>query len=200
MTLMTICIDPGFLEKIPVTTPRVSKTCEHCGVVKVIRSFHCPTCNLCVLRLDHHSLWLNKCIGSKNHALYFFTLAVSLITSTCILLLSSTVMYNAQGFVKSTLLFFFLSLLSLFSTLLYFFMLRRQHKLVSLFYVFHNIPLYLIFAISKKIQGNITFCENANARYLIYLKDKRMHFLNIFDKKSTWDNYKEFLGFTEVNW
>lgn len=43
------------------------RTCEFChNKAKNIRSSHCTTCKVCVLKRDHHCPWINKCIGYTN--------------------------------------------------------------------------------------------------------------------------------------
>ncbi|MBN3305352.1 ZDH13 Palmitoyltransferase, partial [Amia calva] len=41
--------------------------CTSCLVRKPMRSMHCFACDCCVARQDHHSIWINGCIGARNH-------------------------------------------------------------------------------------------------------------------------------------
>ena len=56
------------------------KFCEFCNnQKKFIRSSHCRICNCCILRRDHHCVFLNKCVGYNNNKLFFLYLIYQLI-------------------------------------------------------------------------------------------------------------------------
>ncbi|KAI3938418.1 hypothetical protein MKW98_015317 [Papaver atlanticum] len=42
-------------------------TCSHCNIVQPPRAKHCHDCDKCVLKFDHHCVWLGTCIGQDNH-------------------------------------------------------------------------------------------------------------------------------------
>lgn len=52
--------------------PRGQK-CTKCNDVKPIRVRHCSTCEKCCIRMDHHCVWINNCIGLHNQR-YFIQL------------------------------------------------------------------------------------------------------------------------------
>ncbi|EFJ11742.1 hypothetical protein SELMODRAFT_125682 [Selaginella moellendorffii] len=56
--------------------------CQKCRVYKPPRAHHCRVCKRCVLRMDHHCLWINNCVGHNNYKSFF--LFVLYITSACI--------------------------------------------------------------------------------------------------------------------
>ncbi|XP_053717084.1 palmitoyltransferase ZDHHC23-B [Synchiropus splendidus] len=55
--------------------------CSACGVVRPPRAGHCRICGVCVLRLDHHCVWINSCVGQRNHRSFLATLLLFLTTS-----------------------------------------------------------------------------------------------------------------------
>ncbi|KAI2662908.1 hypothetical protein H4Q32_001886 [Labeo rohita] len=53
--------------------------CTSCMMRKPMRANHCFSCNACVAKQDHHSIWINGCIGARNHP-YFVLFLVALNT------------------------------------------------------------------------------------------------------------------------
>ena len=41
--------------------------CEACLIVQAVPAKHCKLCEHCCLKFDHHCLFVNKCVGLKNH-------------------------------------------------------------------------------------------------------------------------------------
>ncbi len=57
----------------------LSRECEHCKFPKPSRVSHCSTCGSCIMKLDHHCIWTQNCIGYRNQRpFYLFTLYMSL--------------------------------------------------------------------------------------------------------------------------
>lgn len=48
--------------------------CQICNNPKPPRCHHCLKCNLCILRYDHHSIFLGICVGINNHKYYILSL------------------------------------------------------------------------------------------------------------------------------
>ncbi|KAM9713162.1 palmitoyltransferase ZDHHC23-B isoform 1-T5 [Menidia menidia] len=55
--------------------------CPTCRVARPPRAGHCRICGVCVLRLDHHCVWINSCVGQANHRSFLLTLLFFLMTS-----------------------------------------------------------------------------------------------------------------------
>lgn len=81
-------IDPG--RKKMVSAPKENDDimdgvdpygfCPECEDIErrlKLHTKHCRSCNKCVSHFDHHCVWLNTCIGSRNY-ISFFSLCVSL--------------------------------------------------------------------------------------------------------------------------
>nr|XP_027798989.1 palmitoyltransferase ZDHHC19-like [Marmota flaviventris] len=48
--------------------------CAKCHLHRLPRIYHCDTCNICVEEFDHHSRWVNNCVGHRNIRLYLLLL------------------------------------------------------------------------------------------------------------------------------
>ncbi|XP_049321473.1 palmitoyltransferase ZDHHC23-A [Astyanax mexicanus] len=57
------------------------KWCPVCRLVRPPRAGHCRICGVCVLRMDHHCVWINCCVGQANHRDFLLTLLLFLLTS-----------------------------------------------------------------------------------------------------------------------
>lgn len=50
------------------------RSCHTCKMVKPWRTHHCQICGKCVLRMDHHCPWMNRCVGYYNYCYFFLFL------------------------------------------------------------------------------------------------------------------------------
>ena len=57
--------------------------CLRCLVFKPERCHHCEFCNRCVLTMDHHSSWINNCVGFYNRK-FFMLLVVYALVFSCV--------------------------------------------------------------------------------------------------------------------
>ncbi|WCJ19267.1 DHHC-type zinc finger family protein [Euphorbia peplus] len=71
------------------------KQCDKCGMSKPPRAHHCRICRRCVLRMDHHCLWINNCVGYWNYKAFFILVLYGTVAS-----LYSTVMIITSVFQK----------------------------------------------------------------------------------------------------
>ncbi|CAB1333054.1 unnamed protein product [Coregonus sp. 'balchen'] len=123
------------LKKVAVGLPVYTRTgtgavryCDHCQVIKPDRCHHCSTCDMCVLKMDHHCPWVNNCVGFSNYKFFVLFLAYSMLY--CVFIAATVLQYFIKFWTnqlpdthaKFHVLFlffvaamFFISILSLFS-------------------------------------------------------------------------------------
>jgi DHHC palmitoyltransferase len=68
-------------------------TCSECEAVKPMKTRHCSVCNRCIFHLDHHSPWVNNCIGLENQRFYLLFIFYSWL-GLCYNLVSMMAIWN----------------------------------------------------------------------------------------------------------
>ncbi|ERM94827.1 hypothetical protein AMTR_s00009p00051780 [Amborella trichopoda] len=66
----------------PKETGAHKRYCEKCCHHKPPRAHHCRVCRRCVLRMDHHCIWINNCVGHGNYRPFLVSVLYSGIAST----------------------------------------------------------------------------------------------------------------------
>jgi palmitoyltransferase len=72
---LSVVTNPGFIEREIFEVP--VQVCKYCERSKPPRAHHCRKCHKCVLRMDHHCLWISNCVGYFNQG-HFTRLIISL--------------------------------------------------------------------------------------------------------------------------
>ncbi|XP_065872102.1 probable protein S-acyltransferase 15 isoform X3 [Euphorbia lathyris] len=76
------------------------KQCDKCCMYKPPRAHHCRICRRCVLRMDHHCLWINNCVGYWNYKAFFILVLYATVASIyCTVLIITSVFQQEWDFV-----------------------------------------------------------------------------------------------------
>ncbi|XP_058109590.1 probable protein S-acyltransferase 16 isoform X2 [Magnolia sinica] len=71
--------------------------CQKCSHYKPPRAHHCRICRRCVLRMDHHCVWINNCVGHANYKIFLVFVLYGVIACIhCTILLVGSVLNNVH--------------------------------------------------------------------------------------------------------
>lgn len=72
--MMSILTDTS-LKNLSISIKDKYDFCEHCNKYRPEYAWHCKTCNVCILKRDHHCFIFNRCVGLKNRRYFIMYLA-----------------------------------------------------------------------------------------------------------------------------
>ncbi|KAN0015553.1 hypothetical protein ACTFIU_008289 [Dictyostelium citrinum] len=148
--------------------------CKKCLVDIPLRTKHCVKCNRCVLKYDHHCVFIGGCVGLNNHKNFL----LFLLAETLLLLLGLRII--ATGFVReNTIKEWILSNIAIIPPTL-------------LIFGGLCMPLVLFCFHSFLILTNQSSWEFNKYQRITYLKPFSKRGINPFDK-GPWNNFKKFL-------
>ncbi|KAI6226484.1 Palmitoyltransferase [Aphelenchoides fujianensis] len=79
--------------------------CYRCQNYKPPNAHHCSICQICVVNMDHHCVWINQCVGAENHR--YFLQFVGYLSTGCLIfvMVSWTTFYYNYWALSSSLSF-----------------------------------------------------------------------------------------------
>ncbi|KAD6453141.1 hypothetical protein R6Q59_015041 [Mikania micrantha] len=73
------------LTTLEPTNARI-RYCRKCNHIKPPRCHHCSVCGRCVLKMDHHCVWVVNCVGALNYKYFLLFLFYTLLETTLVTL------------------------------------------------------------------------------------------------------------------
>ncbi|KAG6420324.1 hypothetical protein SASPL_116848 [Salvia splendens] len=64
---------------VELNATAIPQFCNRCQNGKPPRCHHCSVCERCVLKMDHHCIWVVNCVGARNYKFFLLFLIPSLI-------------------------------------------------------------------------------------------------------------------------
>ncbi|CAD7928805.1 unnamed protein product [Amoebophrya sp. A120] len=71
--------------------------CRTCMIIRPPRSAHCPDCDNCVLKFDHHCPFLNNCIGQRNYAFFYTYISSMIVVALLTIILGARAMQTQHS-------------------------------------------------------------------------------------------------------
>ncbi|XP_059318154.1 probable protein S-acyltransferase 12 isoform X2 [Lycium ferocissimum] len=73
--------------------------CSKCHNGKPPRCHHCSVCQRCVLKMDHHCIWVVNCVGARNYKFFLLFVMYTFLTTTLdtLVLLPSFIKFFRQA-------------------------------------------------------------------------------------------------------
>ena len=75
---------------------RDPRFCQECGIVPPARAMHCPFCDACVLKMDHHCPWILGCVGYHNHPYFVLYLLYCVLGTVYLSIVSIPALQDAS--------------------------------------------------------------------------------------------------------
>lgn len=97
--------DPLNASEFPADSEdRRVRFCRKCNHFKPPRCHHCSVCERCILKMDHHCVWVVNCVGALNYKyfllfLFYAFLETSLVTVS---LLPNFIAFFSDGLISGT--------------------------------------------------------------------------------------------------
>jgi hypothetical protein len=79
--------------------------CHRCSTPKPPRCHHCQQCDKCVLRMDHHCIWLGNCVGLHNYKYFMLVLIYGALTTLFIVVVCFNMIYNKEASARVDIMF-----------------------------------------------------------------------------------------------
>ncbi|CAE7312694.1 Zdhhc15 [Symbiodinium natans] len=73
----TSLLDPGS----PTGGDKSADWCDRCKAQKPERCHHCSVCDRCILKMDHHCIFTNSCVGFRNQPYFLSFVALAMFAS-----------------------------------------------------------------------------------------------------------------------